>query len=174
MRKQISELRLSDLIQYPIWEYALDEEGVYGQDEQTVRPILSVEVVDLAKIYCVVRATFRANDGTQFTGSIMPQSTKPDRIMTKILPYDFRPVIYANEATRVHFGFGTIEPTPAQLTRYYGALGKSSFELFPFTFSSDVIIANGLGVGQVDGFMYFVDSNKPAHKWTDADLRIVV
>jgi hypothetical protein len=36
--KQDYDLSLNDLAQFPVWEYALDEEGYEGQDERTVRP----------------------------------------------------------------------------------------------------------------------------------------
>jgi len=38
MRKPVYELTLADLEAQPVWEFALDEEGVPGQDEATVRP----------------------------------------------------------------------------------------------------------------------------------------
>src|SRR5512132_118621 len=38
IRKQVTDLRPDDLAPYPIWEFALDEEGEEGQDEETVKP----------------------------------------------------------------------------------------------------------------------------------------
>lgn len=38
IRKQIYEITLEDLLQFPVWEFALDEEADEGQDESTVRP----------------------------------------------------------------------------------------------------------------------------------------
>ncbi len=31
--KSLDDITLKDVLQYPIWEWALDEEGVDGQDE---------------------------------------------------------------------------------------------------------------------------------------------
>ena len=38
VRKQLPALRPGDLERFPIWEQALDEVGVPGQDEETVKP----------------------------------------------------------------------------------------------------------------------------------------
>lgn len=38
--KPFAEITLEDILEHPIWEYALDEEGVEGQDESWVRPIV--------------------------------------------------------------------------------------------------------------------------------------
>src|SRR5882724_9722481 len=38
IRKQVYELTLEDLVAFPAWEFALDEEGEPDQDEATVRP----------------------------------------------------------------------------------------------------------------------------------------
>jgi hypothetical protein len=37
-RKQVYDLTLADFDAAPVWEFALDEEAVPGQDETTVRP----------------------------------------------------------------------------------------------------------------------------------------
>lgn len=39
-RKPIDGLTLADLEAFPIWEFAIDEEGVEGQDETWVRPLV--------------------------------------------------------------------------------------------------------------------------------------
>jgi hypothetical protein len=38
VRKPVYRLTLADLREFPVWEYASDEDGVEGQDEATVRP----------------------------------------------------------------------------------------------------------------------------------------
>ncbi len=43
--KPIDELSLDDILKSTIWEYALDEEGVEGQDESWIRPILDTNDV---------------------------------------------------------------------------------------------------------------------------------
>lgn len=43
--KSLSDITLEDALQYPIWEWALDEEGVDGQDETWQRPIIDTDNV---------------------------------------------------------------------------------------------------------------------------------
>ena len=38
IRKQVYDLTAEDLRRYPLWEFCLDEEGIEGQDEATVKP----------------------------------------------------------------------------------------------------------------------------------------
>jgi hypothetical protein len=43
--KSLEDITLTDVLEYPIWEWALDEEGVEGQDETWQRPIISTNNV---------------------------------------------------------------------------------------------------------------------------------
>jgi hypothetical protein len=43
--KSLDDITLEDVLQYPIWEWALDEEGVDGQDETWQRPIIDTDNV---------------------------------------------------------------------------------------------------------------------------------
>ena len=43
--KSLDGITLSDVLQYPIWEWALDEEGVDEQDETWQRPIIDTDNV---------------------------------------------------------------------------------------------------------------------------------
>lgn len=49
IRKQVTDLRPDDLAPYPIWEFALDEEGEEGQDEETVKPRPDLDRADPAE-----------------------------------------------------------------------------------------------------------------------------
>lgn len=42
--KPMEEVTLQDMLEYPIWTFALDEEGIDGQDETWQKPILSRDV----------------------------------------------------------------------------------------------------------------------------------
>jgi hypothetical protein len=66
-RKPITDLTPSDMQTFLIWEYAIDEEDVEGQDESWVRPVAAVKVP--AKAYSqIVASTFRTTGGQQFSG----------------------------------------------------------------------------------------------------------
>jgi len=63
--KSLDDIRLENCIKYPIWEFALDEEDVPGQDETWQRPIISSDVTE--DMYNPI-ITF-AVKGTQMYGS---------------------------------------------------------------------------------------------------------
>ena len=170
IRRQIENLSLTDLLFCPIWQFALDEEGVDGQNEHTLRPRLDLNVVNPGKMYTVVRATFEAYGGSRFRGMVKPQPMDPGPTVTPIVPYDLWPVVMVNESESVVFGFGTTAPSVAELDDVYQKLGLRRGQLFPLSFSSDVPIENGIGNGVLRGFMYMVPSAKPAHKWSEENL----
>ena len=43
--KSLDDITLDDALKYPIWEWALDEEGEDGQDETWQRPIVDTDNV---------------------------------------------------------------------------------------------------------------------------------
>ena len=43
--KSLEDITLTDVLENPIWEWALDEEGVEGQDETWQRPIIDTDNV---------------------------------------------------------------------------------------------------------------------------------
>lgn len=43
--KSLDDITLDDALKYPIWEWALDEEGEEGQDETWQRPIVDTDNV---------------------------------------------------------------------------------------------------------------------------------
>jgi hypothetical protein len=84
-RKQVTELTIDDLDQCPVWEFALDEEGEPGQDEETVRPRPELTTVDAADGLFVVSARFTAADGTVFKGYVTPNEGGNDLEFPTIL-----------------------------------------------------------------------------------------
>ena len=44
-------LTVDDIIKFPIWKYALDEEAITGQDERTVRPYRGKNSAILSELY---------------------------------------------------------------------------------------------------------------------------
>ena len=68
IRKPVYQLTLADLSASPIWEFALDEEGVLGQDETTVRPYRSDGPLDPSGGMFVVAARFWLADGILMQG----------------------------------------------------------------------------------------------------------
>jgi hypothetical protein len=142
IRKQVYELTPSDLEEYPIWEFALDEEGVEGQDEATVRPL-----PDRKRAFNgdVARATFVTADGIRFTGYVTPD---PDRTSGYLQP------TIVTEDGQVNFWFGHQEAgvTEDMIEPLYDLLGKSADELFPVAYRLDVPWEGGTLDGEITGF----------------------
>ncbi len=69
MRKLIIELTEIDIDAYPIWEYALDEEGLKGQDETWIRP-LDVPEVPRSGYSFQVAADLKTASGLDLVGIV--------------------------------------------------------------------------------------------------------
>ena len=68
-RKPIDELSAADLIAFPIWEFAIDEEDVEGRDETWVRPV-NARVVRKGLWSLSVAADYRTRVGARIAGFI--------------------------------------------------------------------------------------------------------
>lgn len=68
-RKPIDQLQPQDLVAFPIWEFATDEEGVDAQDETWVRPVKS-SVVAPGQYSLSVAADFHTASGRHITGFV--------------------------------------------------------------------------------------------------------
>ena len=120
-RKPIDQLVSSDLIAFPIWEFALDEEGVEDQDETWVRPI-DAKVVRKGQWSLPVAAEFRARTGTTFPGFVMVTTAEGIKIDGAVL---------LPEAKYVVVDAGS----PAERRATAKALGMSTRDLFPLTYT---------------------------------------
>lgn len=147
IRKQVYELAIFDFEQFPVWEFALDEEGVEGQDEATVRPYQFNPPLDPSDGLMVAKADFTLADNTKMDGYLYP-TIPEDAIMGLI-----QPVIIVGQQ-QVMFWYGIMEPDPNILSENYQLLGKDPNEVFPLKFSSAVVLENGAIEGTIDGFMH--------------------
>jgi hypothetical protein len=157
IRVQDFYLTVSDLIRFPAWEYALDKEGVEGQDERTVRPYLVAPSLDLQDTHFLVRASFSLADGTVHKGYLTPKEANRVDVGgfgSVIIPYDLGPTIVIGK-DHIHFQYGPKKPTKRDLRRVYKLLAKKPEDVFPITFSSDVEVVHSIIEGKLDGFMYF-------------------
>ena len=102
LRRQVNDLSIANLQDFPVWEFALDEEGVAGQDETTVRPYLK-RPVDPRAATLIVQSTFVLTDGSIFHGYISPNSHG--------LISTMHPVI-VTEHGQVGFWYGVMKPKP--------------------------------------------------------------
>jgi hypothetical protein len=144
IRKQVSDLVPSDLEEFPIWEFALDEEGEAGQDEETVRPRPDLADADPGDGLFVVRAEFVACDGAQFTGYV---TASEDDALGALQPT----IVTAHG--QVQFWLGLFGPRPGQIEQAYELLATTSERLFPLRFRALVPTAGRTREGTIDGFL---------------------
>jgi hypothetical protein len=154
-RKQMTDLTIEDLSQVPVWEFALDEEGEPGQDEETLRPRRDLTVVDPRAGLFVVSARFTAADGTVFRG-YLTSNDEGDEAES--------PTILTEAGGRVPFAHGMVEPNPAELDGAYAALGKRASELFPVRVETLVPTTSGRLATELHGYTYLDDDLRPRVK----------
>jgi len=148
VRKQVYNLTIADMADFPVWEFALDEEEVEGQDEATVRPYVFTPPLDPRDGMFAVRAEFFLADGTSATGYLTPQ---PAVDLSSI-----QPIVIAGDK-QIGFWSGMRVPTREEISSHYEALGKSSKQVFPIRFRSVVELVGGNIEGSIDGFQYLSD-----------------
>src|SRR3974390_959062 len=147
IRKQAYDLTAEDFEIYPVWEYALDEEGVEGQDESTMRPFEHSGPLDTSKQQLFVKAHFTLADGTRFRGWL------PARWFGESDFGTLQPVIFA-DGEQIHFWNGVFPPTSEELKKSYELLGRNPERVFPIQFSSSVELIGGPVTGMIPAFLY--------------------
>ena len=151
IRKSVADLTLADLATSSVWEFALDEEGVEGQDETTVRPYPLNGPLDPSSGMFVARARFALADGTLMSGYFTP----PEQGLTGL--GTFQPIIITPTG-QVAFWCGMLAPDAAAIAECYARLGKEdASQVFPLHFESAVPLKCGTIRGHVPGFLVLVD-----------------
>ena len=150
IRKQVYELTADDLNKFPVWEFALDEEGEEGQDEATVRPYKISGSLDPSDGMFVVRASFTLADGSKMQGYLTPPVEADDSLGT------LQPVI-VTAAGHVGFWYGMMSPSSKELAQSYQSLGRDASHIFPLRFESHVEMVGGPVAGSLLGFMVLED-----------------
>lgn len=148
IRKQVYELTSADLDEYPIWEFALDEEREEGQDEATVRPWEGSAPLDPSDGMFVVRANFVLADRTRFVGYLTPSPPRGTSIGT------IQPIV-VTEHGQVMFWCGAMAPTAERLRGAYAKLRREGSAVFPCEYFADVALLGGAITGSVNGFMHY-------------------
>jgi hypothetical protein len=146
IRKQVYELTVDDLTNFPAWELALDEEGEDGQDEATVRPSYAPLPRDPSEFRLIVRAKFSLADGTRYIGYLTPSHAADDLGA-------IQPIIITSQG-QVGFWMGSTRDNPGPL---YQKMEKSADQIFPITFKSDVPLIGGVVFGSIEGFLHLAD-----------------
>jgi len=166
IRKQVYELTQQDFDEYPVWEFALDEEGEEGQDEATVRPYPHDPPLDPNEGMFVVNASFTLCDGAQMKGYLTP-GVQGDRSIGTV-----QPIVFA-ESVQVAFWCGIFPPSTEFLAESYRALGKTAEQVFPAKFTSEVPLTSGPVEGVLDGFLHMSEEKKGLLRRKETVIRSV-
>jgi hypothetical protein len=143
IRKQVYDLTTDDLRHHPLWEFCLDEEGMPGQDEATMKPSDDLEVPAYSPGAYVVATDFTLADGSSMEGYIY--SGEPD---------DFgciQPNIVL-DTEQIGFWFGIRAPSRSVLDALYARLSKTPEQMFPISYTTRVFINGSRMSGSVVGF----------------------
>jgi hypothetical protein len=153
VRRQVYELTLDDLNQFPVWEFRLGEEGTAGEagrDECTVRPHTASGALDPVDRMFVVRTVFTLADGSSLKGYCTPP-LRGDNSIGALQP------IIVTDRGQVRLWCGTAAPDSKRLAHSYELLGKDAGRVFPVRFESDVKLVGGPVTGSVPGFLVLED-----------------
>lgn len=171
--REDNQLSISDLLQYPVWEFAYDEMRKMGMSgKMRMKPSEIHPPYDPHQTRILVRATFRLRDGTLFKGYIKPIDLLKTNFKP-IVPIDLLPVIITNQGY-VDFWYGIYKPDEAKIAKNYSFLGKTSSEVFPIVVTSDVEIVNGISEGVLEGFLYCIeDEVKSLFRIKETDIKYI-
>jgi hypothetical protein len=128
IRKPVDDLTAIDFDQFPIWEYALDEEGKRGQDETWVRPLPDVEVADGIHF---AAADVTLADGTKLSG-FAEVITMGEFEITSLTVFEG-----ANTAL-----LPSLEPSPREQRDAAESLRRPMAKVFPLLFRLRVTLVN--------------------------------
>ncbi len=152
IRKPVDKLTPADLEQYPVWEFALDEEGEEGQDATTVRSVFSASPHWSRHTFVV--AQFTLADGSRMVGHCTPATGEMGGLV-------FEEPVIVTEAGQVFFYYGILKPSAEELRRRYHILGKEAHEVFPITFKPLMGMAAGEAHETIEAFSYLAAIDGP-------------
>jgi hypothetical protein len=172
IRIQDYNLTLIDIMRFPAWEYALDEESFKGQDERTVRPYIAAPPLNPNDSYFIVRTSFFLADGTIMKGLIKPKRLEKHYFISTVIPYDLQPILISKE-WKIDFRYGIKKPDSDEIAKNYRIIGKKQNEIFPIIFRSDIEVSNSLTEGSIEGFMYFDQNQNDFFNLRSSDIQYI-
>lgn len=146
IRKQVYELTADDLESSTVWEFCLDEEGVSGQDEATVKPLVEQTQLDDLSGSQIAKTAFTFSDGKTATGYLYASA---DHNLPSIQPVIITP------NGQVRFWYGIIAPKETTRADTITKLVTISEKPFPIQFSC-LVRSSGIPIrGCLEGFYYY-------------------
>jgi hypothetical protein len=138
--KQISDLTLEDLDEYPVWELLL-EDDIHAKDECTVKGYKKAWSDMTANV--IVKAKFELNDGTIHYGFV-----KPDKSFAISQP------VIILENNHIGFWYGIMKPTIKEKENLYRRLVRKPENVFPIKWTCGGELGN-IHNGVINGFGYY-------------------
>jgi len=165
IRKQVYELTVQDLVEHPVWEFALDEETEPEQDEATVRPYSETGPADPSNGMLIVKAKFVLADGTPLFGYLTPpvRSDSPLGMFSGDHLATTQPQIITPRG-QVSFWLGARKPSTEDLEDQYGKLERRPDKVFPLHFANEAEVVGGRVEGIVNAFLYLDLETRKVHE----------
>ena len=132
-RKPVDSLDEIDLLMFPVWEFAIDEEGDdqrEDQDETWVRPV-DAKVSPQGEYSLIVAAKFLTSSGPQFPGLMIVSTTEGVEFLGGAILQKNEYIIVSTPV------FWNANEDNEKLV---AALGMSKSEVFPLSFKLEVRI----------------------------------
>lgn len=132
VRKQVYELLPQDLVDHPIWEFCVDEEGADGQDEATVRPTEKTELSEGLPGASIVAADAAFADGSVGIGYLYACDENDIGCL--------QPNVFAGPS-QINFYLGWLRfvpDAPDRVAANYKKLKRDKESVFPLSFRSRV------------------------------------
>jgi hypothetical protein len=145
--KQFGELASSDFADHPVWIGCHgvdgDEPWYEDTDEETFRPRTGPLPADPTEGMLLVRAIATLRDGTELPGFLTPCTEADVGIL--------QPHVFVGDEL---FGFwGGIVGIPDDTrSRFYAAVGKAAFDVFPIRVRVDPALSRGTVEALLDGW----------------------
>jgi len=170
IRKDAGDLRAEDFEQFPAWEFCLDEEGVKGQTECTMRPLLHKGPLRWPDFDGMVAADMVAANGQKFLGLVAPTEEFDDpwrygpeimlpelvgqRVSHPLLEQGWNPMLMGHRPRiGFHIPAEKEENISTLISLAYQALGTTAQGLWPITVTPRVVIADIPPSWQFDGWL---------------------
>jgi hypothetical protein len=125
-RKPIDRLTADDLLVFPIWEFAIDEEEVEEMDETWVRPV-DVKVVRKGMWSLSVAADFRTRSGLVIPGFVDVSTAEGTEVSDGVL-------LPQGKYVSIRVG------SPSARVATARSLGMKTRDVFPLSYTLRVLI----------------------------------
>jgi len=122
--KDEDELNPSDLMDFPVWEFAFEESKAYLLSRILMKPCKDPSPYNIHESRYLIRTTFRLANGMEFSGHTKPFDLL-DQFMGHLSPIDLEPVIVTTKG-RVVFWYGINRPNPEETAENYRSLSFSN------------------------------------------------